>query len=307
MKILVIGGCGFIGSHAVKFFLKKGNRVAACDVVESPYPDIDFFRLDRSNPDFEKPFENNQYDICINASGSATVGYSFSDPLNDYTLNTFNVFKILNTIRKLNPTCRFINFSSAAVYGNPEQQPVKESHATKPLSPYGCHKLMAERICTEFFNIYKIQSCSLRVFSAYGPGLKKQLFWDIFQKIKNTGNSNEHGEIELFGTGNESRDFIFIDDLLAAIDIVLQKSNFDANVINVSSGVETTIREASALLVGMLNEKLKVKFNGTVKKGDPLNWNADISLLSSFGFSAETNIKTGVKKYSEWLRNNLQY
>lgn len=304
MKIIVIGGCGFIGSNAVKFFLKKGNQVAVCDVVDSPYPGIEFFKVDRNNPDYDRVFENNSYDVCINASGSATVGTSFTEPLNDYTLNTINVFKILNSIRKFNPGCKFINFSSAAVYGNPEQQPVKESHATNPLSPYGCHKLMAERICTEFYRIYNISTCSLRVFSAYGPGLKKQLFWDVFQKVKNTTGSNDC-EIELFGTGNESRDFIFIDDLMNAIDAVIQKGNFMGNIINVSSGVETTISEAAGLLVSILNEKLKIKFSGTVKKGDPLNWNADISLLSSFGFSAETNIKTGVKKYSEWLRNNL--
>ena len=90
--------------------------------------------------------------------------------------------KILVAIRDRNSSCKFINFSSAAVYGNPKFLPITENSVCKPLFPYGFHKLQSELLLTEYYNFFGLKTCSLRVFSAYGPLLKKQLFWDLYQK-----------------------------------------------------------------------------------------------------------------------------
>ena len=152
-----------------------------CDVVAPAIYDENFLLLDKSNPQFDKIFLQHTFDICINASGSGSVQYSIENPQEDYRLNAKNVFEILSAISKFNTRCRFLNFSSAAVYGNPETNPVSEKTRTKPLSPYGFHKLISEQICAEFYHLNKIKTCSMRVFSSYGEGLHKQLFWDIFQ------------------------------------------------------------------------------------------------------------------------------
>ena len=94
-------------------------------------------------------------------------------------LNVSNVFKQLDAIRKFQPGCKYINLSSAAVYGNPESLPISEDHHLDPISPYGNHKKMAEEVCADFYTNYRIPTCSLRIFSAYGAGLQKQLFWDL--------------------------------------------------------------------------------------------------------------------------------
>jgi len=195
-----------------------------------------------------------------------------------------------------NPTCKFINISSAAVYGNPQYLPIDENHPVSPLSPYGWHKYYSELICKEFYEIFDLKTLNIRVFSAYGPGLRKQLFWDLYHKslISDT--------IELFGTGNESRDFIFIDDLLFAIDRLIASANFQGQVINVASGIETTVREAVETFLSLLGFQGKLIFTGKEKIGDPVRWHANIDKLRNMGFTHHTTLETGLKKYISWIR-----
>ena len=184
MKILIIGSRGFIGHHLFSYFSEKGNEVWGTDVVDDYINKERYFLIDASNSDYSSVFQSAEFDLCVNCSGAANVPESLKNPLRDYYLNTVNVFKILEAIRKFQPACKFINLSSAAVYGNPKQMPVKEDARPDPLSPYGFHKLQAEQICKEFYDFYNIRTCSLRIFSVYGPGLKKQLFWDLYNKAK---------------------------------------------------------------------------------------------------------------------------
>ena len=184
MTILVIGSKGFIGSHVLNYLKENNYKVYGCDVV-TDYEHKDYIQIDATNSDFHFVFEQHDLDMCINCSGAASVPQSIEYPLRDYLLNTFNVFKILDAIRLYQPKCKFLNLSSAAVYGNQETLPIRENAVLKPLSPYGIHKIQAEQICKEFFNYYDVSTCSLRIFSAYGDGLKKQLFWDMYQKFLN--------------------------------------------------------------------------------------------------------------------------
>jgi UDP-glucose 4-epimerase len=296
MKILIIGSKGFIGKHCVDHFSRSGIHFVTQADISASQGSENYIQLEPKNTDFSKLFENNRFDICINASGSPGVGFSIEHTSEDFILNTINVFNILNCIKKLNPDCRFINFSSAAVYGNPKNLPIKESDETKPLSPYGFHKLQSEQTLREFYDWHQIKTISLRIFSAYGPGIKKQLFWDLYQKSK--GNN----AIEIFGTGNESRDFIYIDDLIRAIELIIQKAEFNGQVINIASGKETTIKDAVNYFVQKYDSNIRISFNGKIKKGDPLNWKADISLLKNLGFSTLKSIEDGIEEYVKWTR-----
>ena len=143
MKVLIIGSKGFIGSHLLEFYhaIYKTN-IYHCDVF-SIENDTNYFKLNLENPDFDFVFKNNQFDICINASGAGNVGLSLTHPLDDFTLNTYNIIKVLEGIRKFNRNCKFINISSAAVYGSSTTLPISENHPLQPLSPYGFHKVFA--------------------------------------------------------------------------------------------------------------------------------------------------------------------
>jgi len=296
MKILIIGSKGFIGSHCVAFFLKE-HQVWQCDVVVD-YVTPNYFLLDATNNNFDEIFRAHQFDVCINCSGAASVPDSIKNPQRDFVLNTSNVFLQLDGLRRHIKDCKYINISSAAVYGNPEALPVKENQQLSPISPYGKHKKMAEEICEEFFEQYGTKTCSIRVFSAYGPGLKKQLFWDLYQKYK-------RGEaIELFGTGRESRDFIYISDLVQAINCVVLHASFNGDCINVANGKEITIARVAEIFYGLIDEKIKPVFAGHQRKGDPINWVAAIDVLSGLGYNQTVAIEDGLSKYIAWAGEN---
>lgn len=294
MKILIIGSKGFIGSHCVTYFMQQ-HQVWECDVV-TDYNNENYFLIEVTNADYSEIFEQQKFDVCINCSGAANVPDSIKNPQRDFTLNTVNVFKQLDAIRKHNPTCKYVNISSAAVYGNPETLPIRENQSLSPISPYGKHKKMAEDICEEFYSQFGIKTCSLRVFSAYGIGLKKQLFWDLYQKQKTTNN------IVLYGTGKESRDFIEVTDLVYAIDCVIQNGIFNGEFINVANGEELTIEQVTKIFYSNINPSAKVTFAGENRKGDPVNWLANIEKLTQLGYSKKVNIEKGLTKYIEWLK-----
>jgi dTDP-glucose 4,6-dehydratase/UDP-glucose 4-epimerase len=205
---------------------------------------------------------------------------------------------MLDSIRVHNPTCKFINLGSAAVYGNPDELPVKESQTVHPVSPYGHHKLMAESICQEFYQFFDIATCSVRIFSAFGPGLKKQLFWDLYKK------SLQSEEVVLYGTGNETRDFIYVEDLVRALEGIYLNGSFQGDAINIGRGIQISIKEAVATFYTCLNYKGKVSFKGENRVGDPLNWVADISKIKSMNVHPKEDLTSGLRKYVAWLEEN---
>ena len=293
MKILVIGSRGFIGSHCIDYFSRE-NEVWGCDVVMD-YNDPQYIWIGSVDGELLGIFRDHKFDVCINCSGAANVPFSLSNPYNDFNLNTLNVFKLLEAIRIHNKDCKFITMSSAAVYGNPEKLPITTDMKMSPVSPYGYHKVFAENICEEYSRFWGLKTCCVRIFSAYGPRLKKQLFWDMYNKFKN----NEI--IELWGTGKESRDFIYISDLIRAIDIVIQNCSFNADKINLANGIQITIAEVADSFVKALGTNKEIRFNGAERKGDPINWEADISDLKEWGYKPKVSLEQGIKEYITWV------
>ncbi len=294
-KAIIIGSKGFIGSHLMNYFKQQGIEIYGADVVVD-YTSKNYFLIDASNSNYHEIFENNKFDICINCSGAASVPDSIQHPLRDFSLNTLNVFKLLDAIRIYNPECRFINLSSAAVYGNPKKLPITEEQPTQPLSPYGYHKQMSEQICNEYARFFGLQTCSLRIFSAYGEGLKKQLFWDLFQKTK----ANQ--KITLWGTGRESRDFIYIKDLVNAIYLIALNADFKGQSVNVANGEEVFIEDCVNTFYQNFDKDVKYKFSGEGRKGDPNNWVADLSELKTLGYLQNYSLQQGLQNYYKWVQ-----
>ncbi|MBW8359994.1 MAG: NAD-dependent epimerase/dehydratase family protein [Weeksellaceae bacterium] len=296
MKILIIGSEGFIGGHLKRFFSSK-HEVFSADIIQLDRSQ-NYFKLAAINSDYEVVFNKMKFDVCINASGNGSVPISLTKPVFDFELNVTNTIKILDAIRVHNPECKYINLSSAAVYGNPVKLPIKETADLKPLSPYGWHKLYAEQICKEYFYLYNIQTINLRLFSVYGERLKKQIFWDLYQKCLHSN------EIELFGSGTETRDFIYISDVINAIDCIIKDGLFNGEAVNIASGLEIEIKKAALVFINEHNSDVKLKFNMIVKPGDPIHWRADISLLESFGFKFQVSIQEGLKNVVQWLKES---
>ena len=295
--ILILGSEGFIGNHLVNHFAKKGFAVSGCDLFEAPSQNnYQYYKVSRLSPELEDVFGIQLYDYCVNAAGSGNVSYSMTHPVQDFEANTLDPIRVLDIIRRTNPSCKYVHLSSAAVYGNPASLPVDENFKLNPLSAYGWHKLMSEHICKEYQSLYGIKTAILRPFSIYGNGLKKQLLWDICNKFQ------QADQIDLFGTGNESRDFLHVKDLAGLIETIINSSDFTGNIYNAASGIETTIRDIALLFEKYFGTNKKINFTGEVRKGDPLNWRADTSKARELGFSPSINLEQGIQQYIEWFR-----
>lgn len=302
--ILILGAEGFIGNNLVNHFLSEKFAVYGCDLFETARQDnYHYYKVSRLSPEWEEIFSGQAFDYCINAAGSGNVPYSMDHPFADFEANTLDTMRILDAIRRLNAKCRYLHLSSAAVYGNPSSLPVTEGSAIGPMSPYGWHKLMSEQICLEYSSLYGLSTAVVRPFSVYGPGLKKQLFWDIYRKtLQDKGKARAQAEIELWGTGEESRDFIYITDLVRSLQVVAERSSMKGEVYNIASGSETSIKKAASMLVAELREGIAIKFNQHVRKGDPLHWRADISALTSLGFNPSVDFGDGIRLLAAWMK-----
>lgn len=294
MRVLIIGAKGFIGSHLAVTMASRCELHTA-DILGEP---TDRHWLIASQvPDFQSLLSMLLPDVVVNCSGAANVGLSFEDPHADFRLNTGLVHDLLEAIRTRSPATRLINLSSAAVYGNPPVIPVAESAPSAPISPYGWHKLAAENLCREYTQCFGVQTLSLRPFSVFGPNLRKQLFWDIFQK------SRRSDHIVCPGTGDETRDFIYAHDMAESIALAIENAVFDGEAINVANGTGVTIRHAVESLLGAIDWPGRLEFNGVVRDGDPLHWTADIYRLKGLGYSPAYRFESGISELAKWLVN----
>jgi UDP-glucose 4-epimerase len=189
--------------------------------------------------------------------------------------------------------------SSAAVYGNPEELPVSESCVPRPISPYGFHKLMAEHAVLEYATLHGLRAASLRVFSAYGPGLKRQVIWDIGKKLATDS------VLRLQGTGDESRDFVHVEDVVGAVAAVVQRGDLRGETYNVGHGAERSIADVASRLVSRLAPAARVEFDGSLPAGTPRRWRADISRLTALGFRPERDFERSLAECADWMKAEL--
>lgn len=297
MNILVIGANGFIGHHAADYFAKQHDRCILADTHEKTM-EKGYIRIDKDIPDFDSVFREHDVDVCINASGCANVSASFNDPATDSRLNYQNVELMLEAIRKFSPKTKYITLSSAAVYGTPQKLPVSESDKLVPVSPYGYHKMFSEMACEMYSKYYGIRTYALRLFSLYGIGQKKLLIWDLVNKFA------KDEEVHLFGTGKESRDYISIEDAIRAIALFVYE-DIPSGVYNVANGEEITVSQVALLVKKYMDSPKKIVYSNEIRKGDPLNWRADVGLIESYGYKKSICFEDGIKQYVEWAKEQI--
>ncbi len=295
--VLVTGATGFIGSH-VLCRLAADHDVTG--VAPGPgtigKPDIRIHQMSLPHPDMDTLLGAIKPDEIIHCAGNASVGYSMAHPDADFLSGPPVVFQIFNAVRMHGLKSRVTLMSSAAVYGNPACMPVAETTPTQPISPYGWHKLMSEHIAQEHADIFGIPSYSLRIFSCYGPGLQKQLLWDVAQKI-------HRNALALSGTGNETRDFIHVTDLTRLIALLIDRPALETHtILNVAAGRQTSVGQVADLLREHMGYAPHAHFDGVVRAGDPAHWRADVSRLADIGFTPAISIQKGVADYAQWFQ-----
>jgi dTDP-glucose 4,6-dehydratase/UDP-glucose 4-epimerase len=243
-------------------------------------------------------------DFVVHCAGTSSVDRSWADPAADFRNNVLATECVLEGLAEASPRAHFVFISSAAVYGDPAALPITEATPADPISPYGFHKLMCESACRKYHRLWGIGVTILRVFSAYGPGLAKQVLWDINRK------SRESGVIALDGTGDERRDFVYVDDVARVVAGVINvgrisnpshKPQSEFQILNIASGESVSIRELAARLLTLVGRPRGVVFSGRVRAGAPRFWEVDVSALKRLGLAPQVPLDAGLRRYARWL------
>ncbi|MHB8120728.1 MAG: NAD-dependent epimerase/dehydratase family protein [Desulfuromonadaceae bacterium] len=301
------GAGGFLGSHIAHYFGAAGHAIAAVGrfnttpAFASLYPNL-WKLCGMTLPDarFIEVIKEFKPDLLVHCAGTASVGDSVLDPYGDFQRTVEVCAFTLEAVRKHVPDCRFILLSSAAVYGNPQQLPISEDAPCKPVSPYGYHKLMCESLVEEYSQLHGLNTTILRIFSAYGERLSKQVVYDLCCKFSDP--SSEY--LEVFGTGEETRDFIHAIDVAKAIECVYRSKS--SGVFNIGSGCQMSVDHLVQLLKNIFSSTKTTHYTNSTRIGDPIRWQADIAKLHSIGFYPTIKFEIGAKKYVEWFQSKYK-
>ena len=298
--ILVTGGFGFLGRAVASHFKQLGYRVVGIGrgqwgPEESLVYGFDRW-LDASVSLSSLMNLHESFDIVAHCAGNGSVGYSLENPLQDFFKTVQGTAELLEYIRLNNSKAMLVYPSSAAVYGAKDDAPIKETDSLNPISPYGYHKRIVEEMLESYSRNYGIRVAVIRFFSIYGPGLKKQLLWDASEKLLSA-----QDEVFFWGTGDETRDWINIDD---ATELIIKAAHLKDKftIINGASGIRVSVRDTLGMLKAALASNTKISFNNIVKKGDPHFYHADISKMNSIGWTPQVFPQEGIERYVAWLK-----
>jgi UDP-glucose 4-epimerase len=234
-------------------------------------------------------------------AGGSSVGLSIVQPFEDFSRTVASTARLLEWLRGSAPECAVIAASSAAVYGADHGGPISEDAVLAPMSPYGQHKLMMEQLCKSYAASFGLRSTVARLFSVYGPHLRKQLLWDICCRLAQGDTT-----LVLGGTGDEIRDWTEVRDvarLLTTIGDVPQQDIFQ--VINGGSGRGTTVADITSMLVKHWGGDIAVRFSGAVRAGDPFSLLADDARLRQMPFDWRVPIDQGLADYVRWFKDQV--
>lgn len=305
-SVLITGATGFLGSYISKYFANANNRLTLVGRF-SAHKEIDLnkkygndqvYNMTFPNDLFNAIMKNNQPDILIHCAGTASVADSMGNPYGDFLNSVAASAAVFDSARRYSPNCRLIIMSSASVYGNPQLLPITEKSSCNPVSAYGYHKVMMELLGEEFFKLYGISSVILRIFSAYGRGIRRQVVFDLFEKFIDPSLE----KVEIIGTGEETRDFIHAYDIARSIECLCD--NNATGVFNIASGKQIRIADLANMIRQIVGSSKEIFYTGHTRPGDPLYWQADVEKIRKIGFEDSISLEQGLRDYYSWLQGD---
>jgi|YelNatPaOPRAMG01_1025707.scaffolds.fasta_scaffold57809_3 UDP-glucose 4-epimerase len=298
-KILVTGGAGFIGSHVVKMLLERGHEVTVLDNLTTGKMErlldvidkITFVKGDILDENLIKKIIKG-FDAVVHLAALISVDESFEKPYLYYLVNSIGTQKLLQRSVEASVD-KFVFTSSCAVYGDPIALPIKESHPTNPLSPYAKSKLYAEKYCKLCAEANNIKIITFRLFNVYGPSQDLNPYAGVIaQFAKRIRNGNPP---IIYGSGDQTRDFIFVEDVARYITIALETTA--RGVFNIGSGSSTSIKQLAELILEIMERNDLPPVFAPRRHGDITHSVADISLaIRTFSFKPEIGLKEGLKR-----------
>lgn len=303
-NVLVTGGAGFIGSHVVESQLNAGNTVVVVDDLSmgqmNNLPESDqliFYKKSITDKSFMSTLlKKYDFDVIYLLAAIASVADTIDRPYESHQVNQEANLFILEELRKngLQPK-RIIFSSSAATYGTLPDLPKKEDGPVMPSTAYAIDKYATERFVLTYSQLYDLPAVAVRFFNVFGPRQNpKSPYSGVLSIIANALSQNT--EFKLFGDGNQTRDFVYVKDVVAALELAEENDAMVGQVFNVATGTSRTLLEAIRSLEKAAGKSLNMILYPE-RLGDIKYSEADISKLKSFGFSAQYDFDEGAKEY----------
>ena len=309
MRIVVTGGAGFIGGNLVHAMLGGGADITVIDdlstgSMDNVHPATTFRRLDIRTPEAAEAIVAARPEAIVHLAAQVSVAASIEDPAFDHSVNVDGTRAIAEAAVAAGAR-RVLFASSAAVYGEPRELPLTEESSTSPVVPYGASKLEAEAVLSEVLRPAGVDFAALRFSNVYGPRQRAEGEGGVVAEFASRMTAGVNPVI--FGSGRQTRDFIYVADVVNAIatalaaDATLAAPGPNGPAYNVSTGVETS--------VNMLAEGLRValRFPGVIERAEARDGDVEASVLSpekaaaNFGWRAAVELQGGLAATAAWF------
>ncbi len=311
MRVLVTGGAGFIGSHLVKRLVREGEKVTVLDNLSTGRKEnldnlITEDRLRFVNGDI-RDRENvrgcvKDCDRVVHLAAIASVPYSIKKPAETRDVNVEGTLNVLQACNEYNVP-KLVYASSCAVYGEPRFIPVTEEHQFSATSPYAESKIASEAYCQLFREKHNLQTVCLRAFNVYGANQYNSDYGGVITQFIDRLKRQQAPII--YGDGEQSRDFIYVDDVVEIIARIIRTPNCSDGTYNLGSGRATTINQLVRVLQGILGDEEFRPVYAPARLGDIRHSQADIGRARrQLGFDPLTSLEQGLERMV-WSETNL--
>ncbi len=306
MKIVVTGGAGFIGSHLVDRLIQEGHEVAVVDNLSTGKrrnlnKSARFYKLDIQSSRLERVFRRERPLLAIHLAAQAAVRRSVEDPIFDAQVNILGTLNLLEQAVKYGTRKIIFASSGGAIYGEQEVFPAPELHPTRPLSPYGISKLSGEHYLAYYQRVSGIQYVILRYSNVFGPRQDPEGEAGVVAIFTRKMLDGEQPIIN--GNGRQTRDFVFVDDIVEANLAVMGKEV--QGIYNVGTAEETTINDLFRILVELTKAGYK-ELHGPAMKGEQARSVVDISTLRhEVGWEPRVSLREGLRRTVEFFRERV--
>jgi UDP-N-acetylglucosamine/UDP-N-acetyl-alpha-D-glucosaminouronate 4-epimerase len=307
MRCLVTGGAGFIGSHIVRRLVFDGERVRVVDNLstgdikrlETVFSSIEFMKGDLADESItQRAVEG--VDYVLHQAAMPSVQRSVADPVVTNRANVTATVNLLEACRKVGVR-RFVYAASSSAYGDTEVLPKKEIMPANPLSPYALQKFVGERYCKLYYDLYGLETVSLRYFNVFGPGQDPGSEYSaVIPKFITSLLANQ--PLTIHGDGEQSRDFTFIDNVVEANLLAVKAPGAAGKMCNIGCGARLTLNRLVSLLEEQLGAIAQVS-HGPPKAGDVRHSLADIERAESIlQYRPKVTVEEGLRRTIEGMR-----
>jgi len=312
MRVLVTGGAGFIGSNMVDELVRKHIRVRVLDnlavgrlenLAESSSSGlVEFLKGDVTiKADVEKAVKG--VDAVFHGAALVSIPQSLREPALVQKVNAEGTINLLEACRRFDVK-RFVYASSCSVYGQ-AKVPIHEDSPLKPLSPYAASKLSAELYCEVYWRVYGLRTTSLRYFNVYGPRQTGSQYSGVISIFAKRILKNKSPVI--YGDGKQTRDFIYVTDVVEANMLALAKRKVEGEAFNIASGKSTSINRLAKTMLRLTGKQNLEPTHTNARPGDILHSQADISKASMrLGYRARTTLEEGLRCTLDWHKARMR-